>query len=113
MPLCVFVLFVWHVVMPPCPGRPQGKEPWNKGKQLSAATRAKMSASKTGRRLSRGTRHAMSQAHTGLTHSPVRCAASCVEAQHCPYVVQCLHHSTLAGHFIGRLVTSVRVLSTR
>lgn len=65
-----------------CPGntgRPaQGKESWNKGKQMSAATRAKMSAAKLGRRHTRSTRRLMSASHTGLSHSQVRlCPSAC------------------------------------
>ncbi|KAK9846381.1 hypothetical protein WJX81_002681 [Elliptochloris bilobata] len=53
----------------------QGKEPWNKGKQMNAATCAKMAAAKAGRRHSRATRRLMSQSHTSLSHSPETCAA--------------------------------------
>jgi len=49
----------------------QGKEPWNKGKEMSLETRARMSAAKLGRRHTRATRRQMSQSHAGLSHSLV------------------------------------------
>lgn len=49
----------------------QGREPWNKGKAMSAETRAKMSRSHTGLKHSPAVRKKMGKAHTGLLHSAV------------------------------------------
>ncbi len=55
----------------------QGREPWNKGKAMSAETRAKMSASHMGCKHSPATKKKMCRAHTGLLHTSVRCSPHC------------------------------------
>ncbi|KAK9867370.1 hypothetical protein WJX84_003848 [Apatococcus fuscideae] len=47
----------------------KGREPWNKGKALSAETRAKMSRSHTGLKHSPAVRKKQSKSHMGLLHS--------------------------------------------
>lgn len=53
----------------------QGIEPWNKGRTLSEETRLKMRQAKLNRTASKATRAKMSASHTGKEHSQVRCAA--------------------------------------
>ena len=49
----------------------QGKEPWNKGRQMTDETRQKMRAAKLGRRHTTATRARMSHSHTGLLQTEV------------------------------------------
>ena len=59
----------------------QGKEPWNKGRQMSQETRERMRAAKLGTRHSSGTRARMSASHMGLPQSQVCLPAAASLAQ--------------------------------
>ena len=47
----------------------KGRVPWNKGRQMSEATREKMRSAKMGKKHTLATRRKMSMTHTGKTHS--------------------------------------------